>query len=52
MSAIKHKIFFGFKESEPIDGASNPSTQTFYLLTENGDNIVTENDDQIITENG
>lgn len=52
MSEIKHQIFFGFKETEPIDGPSNPINQTYYLLAENGDNIVTENEDKLMTENG
>lgn len=52
MSDVKHKIFFGFKEIDPIDGSNNPAEQTFFLLTEAGDTIVTEADDKIMKENG
>ena len=52
MSNVKHKIFFGFKETEPIDGPNNPSEQTFYLLTEDRNNLTTEAGDKIMKENG
>lgn len=49
MSNIKHKIGFGFPGTVDVDGNI---PETFYLLTENGDNIITENDDTLITEDG
>lgn len=52
MSNVKHKMFFGFKETEPIDGTNNPSGQTFYLLTESRNVITTEAGDKIMKEDG
>lgn len=52
MTNIRHRIFVGFGSSVPIDGGDTEVPETFYLLTEAGDNIVSEDDNKILLENG